>query len=117
MLFVSVGIPPYTTLSTPAQALALLWCASGPIVYVLGRIDHAQSKKDRAQSKEYRAQSKKDRAQSKENRAVGFSLSDLGLIWYGLIEVLGAAVAVSSGGSEGGVLVKAVGVQLVVLIY
>ena len=38
-------------------------------------------------------------------------------MWYGLVEVTGAAVAVGGGGgsSGGDVLVKAVGVQLVVL--
>ena len=67
------------------------------MAYALGRID--------AQSNQVQS----------NDRAAGLSLADLGLVGYGLIEVMGAAVAVSSGESGGDTLVKAVGVQLVVL--
>ena len=105
VLFASAGIPPYTSLSPPAQAFALLWCATGPLAYTLNRID-AQSN-DRAHS--IQAQS--------NDRGAGLSLSDLGLVVYGLVEVAGAALAMngSGGSSEGDVLMKALGVQGVVL--
>ena len=99
VLFASAGIPPYTSLSSSAQAFALLWCASGPLAYTLNRIDSQSN--DRAQSI------------SQSNDRAGVCLSDLGLVLYGLIEVAGAALAVNASGGD--VLMKAVGVQGVVL--
>ena len=103
-LFASAGIPPYASLSSSAQAFALLWCASGPLAYALNRIDtqsHDRALQSTAQS---------------NDRAAGLSLSDLGLVYYGLVEVLGAALAVIGGDSGEDVLMMAVGVQLVVLM-
>ena len=37
-LLVLAGAPPFAELPPPAQALAALWCASGPIAWVASRV-------------------------------------------------------------------------------
>lgn len=59
-LFAAAGAPPFQVLPLPAQALAVLWCATGPLAYVSSRR--------------------------------GGRVADAGLVAYGVVEVVGAAL-------------------------
>ena len=59
-LFAAAGAPPFQALPPPAQALAIVWCATGPLAYVTSRR--------------------------------GGRVADAGLVAYGVVEVLGAAL-------------------------
>jgi len=60
-LLTAAGAPPFRELSPPAQALAVIWCAAGPLAYLTSRR--------------------------------GGRAADAGLVAYGVVEVLGAALA------------------------
>ena len=87
VLFTSVGIPAFEDLTIEGQALAVLWCAVGPLAYFLSR-----------------------KAPSTSSSQKRWWQADLGLVAYGLVEVLGAFLSANQGA-----LTNAVGVQVVVL--
>ena len=78
------GAPVFADLPVPGQALAVVWCAAGPVAYLCAK--------------------------------VGGSTADAGLVTYGAVEVLCAALAGASGGGEAqlAALPNAVAVQVVV---
>ena len=59
-LLTAAGAPPFQDLPPPAQALAVIWCAAGPLAYLTSRR--------------------------------GGRAADAGLVAYGVVEVLGAAL-------------------------
>ena len=62
VLFASVGLPPFADLPAEGRAFAALWCAVGPLSYLLSRADGSSSAR----------------------------LGDLSMFAYGFVEVLGA---------------------------
>ena len=82
-LLTAAGAPPFRELPPPAQALAVIWCAAGPLAYLTSRR--------------------------------GGRAADAGLVAYGLVEVLGAAlVSTNVDAAELAALPNAVAVQGVV---
>ena len=90
-LFQKLGIPPFQNLPWEGKALALLWCAAGPLAFALSRLGTGCNRE-------------------KVPELLGKNLlADGGLILYGLVEVLGA---VRSGNSDA--CANALGIQVIV---
>ena len=82
-LLTAAGAPPFQDLPPPAQALAVIWCAAGPLAYLTSRR--------------------------------GGRAADAGLVAYGVVEVLGAAlVSANVDAAELAALPNALAVQGVV---
>ena len=82
-LLTAAGAPPFRELSPPAQALAVIWCAAGPLAYLTSRR--------------------------------GGRAADAGLVAYGVVEVLGAAlISANVDAAELAALPNALAVQGVV---
>ena len=82
-LLTAAGAPPFQDLPPPAQALAVIWCAAGPLAYLTSRR--------------------------------GGRAADAGLVAYGVVEVLGAAlISANVDAAELAALPNAVAVQGVV---
>ena len=88
VLFTSFDIPAFEDLTIEGQALAILWCAVGPLAYFLSQTTPSTT----SSSQQWWWQ------------------ADLGLVAYGLVEVLGAFLSANQGA-----LTNAIGVQVVVL--
>ncbi len=96
-LFTSViGIPSFEDLDLAGQVYALIWCATGPVAYYLSTSTTAPSR-------------------VLGDAAIALSKADVGLILYGIVEMLGAIFSSGMTGASPDVLSNAGGVQAVVL--
>lgn len=96
-LFTSViGLPPFEDLDIAGQVYSLVWCAAGPIAYFLSTSIATSS-------------------QASSDTEIALNKADMGLIFYGTIEILGAIFSSGIDGASPDVLSNAVGVQAVVL--
>jgi len=96
-LFTSViGIPSFEYLDLTGQVYALVWCAAGPIAYFLST-------------------STATSPQASSDTESALNKADMGLILYGIVEILGAIFSSGISGASPDVLSNAVGVQAVVL--
>jgi hypothetical protein len=84
-LFASAGIPAFADLPFPGQVYAAVWCAVGPLAFWLSR----QTEKKEAATQSYR-------------------LADVGLVVYGMVEVLGAFLAGTNEAFGNAVVVQAI---------
>jgi len=96
-LFTTVaGIPSFENLDLIGQLYALVWCAAGPIAYYLSAT--AASATD-----------------ATDGSILTFSKADVGLVFYGIVELLGAVFGSGFNGSAPDVVSNAAGVQAIVL--
>jgi len=108
-LLTSFHIPAFSNLPIEGQALACLWCATGPLAYLLSRpIPVVVPPSPTATKATKKAL---PNAPTKDLPNQSWSKADLGLALYGLVEVVGALV---SGNPE--VTMNALGVQVIVLV-
>lgn len=98
-LFTTVaGIPSFENLDLAGQLYALVWCASGPIAYFLSATTAA---------------SPADVTDGPTSIAV--NKADIGIILYGIVEVLGAVLSSGFTGAATDIVSNAGGVQAIVL--
>ena len=98
-LFTTVaGIPSFENLDLAGKLYALVWCASGPIAYFLSVIT-AASPADAT-----------DRAST-----IAVNKADIGIVFYGIVEVLGAVLSSGFTGAAPDIVSNAGGVQAIVL--
>eukprot|EP00536_Pseudo-nitzschia_multiseries_P008464 jgi/Psemu1/287810/fgenesh1_pg.215_\ len=100
VLFTTViGIPSFENLSLLGQLYSLLWCAAGPMAYVLSAaVDRAS-----APTTDY-----------SELRILG-NPADIGIVLYGIVELFGALLSSGIDGASSDVVTNAAGVQAIVL--
>ena len=91
-----IGIPSFEDLDFAGQAYALVWCAAGPFAYYLSTTT-AQS------------------YQGSGDAANTLNRADLGIVLYGIVELLGAAFSSGITGASPDVVSNAGGVQVIVL--
>jgi len=91
-----VGIPSFENLELVGQLYALVWCAAGPIAYYLSA--NAASSAD-----------------ATDGSAIAFNKADIGIVLYGIVELLGAGLSSGFNGAAPDVVSNAVGVQAIVL--
>ena len=115
-LFISAGVSPFENLSFNGQIYAILWCIMGPISYGLSKI--STSINNNAINN-----NNNDDSNSISKIPITINLADIGLILYGIVEVVGAALISSStsttttiSSSSSDVLYNACIVQFIVFV-
>ena len=88
-LFISAGVSPFENLSFNGQIYAIVWCIMGPISYGLSKI--STSINNNAINN-----NNNDDSNSISKIPITINLADIGLILYGIVEVVGAALISSS---------------------
>jgi hypothetical protein len=97
-LFTTVaGIPSFENLDLVGQLYALVWCASGPIAYFLSTTAAASP------------------ADATDGATIAVNKADIGLVLYGIIELLGAVLSSGFTGAAPDIVSNAGGVQAIVL--
>ena len=91
-----IGIPSFQNLDLFGQLYAILWCAAGPIAYFLSVF--------KPSSPEVRSGDK-----------IVFNRADIGLVFYGIVEVVGAALSSSFAEAAPNVVLNASSVQAIVI--
>lgn len=92
-----VGIPSFENLDLVGQLYALVWCAVGPIAYYLSSTTASSS------------------IDANGNPVFALNRADIGLVLYGIVELLGAVLSSGFTGAAPDVVSNAAGVQAVVL--
>lgn len=93
-----IGIPSFENLDFAGQTYALLWCAVGPIAYSFSATTASSSS-----------------FQGSGDDAIALNRADLGIVLYGIVELLGAIFSSAITGASPDVVSNAVGVQAIVL--
>jgi len=100
VLFTTViGIPPVENLNPFGQWYSLLWCASGPLAYFLSIAANRDSATASVHPK----------------RRLPANPADIGLVLYGIVELVGAVLSSGIDGASSEVVTNAAGVQAIVL--
>jgi len=98
-----IGIPSFENLDKPfGQPYALLWCASGPLAYVLSTTSTSASAAN-------------GDGDDDDDDNAPFNKADIGLVVYGIIEVVGALLCSGIDGAASDVVINSVGVEGIVL--
>lgn len=84
-LFTQFGIPPIGDLEFQGRTLAWVWCAMGPLCFLLSRVSAPPAEMD---------------------RSVAFTPAETGLILYGLVEVFGSFASGVPSALQNAVLVQ-----------
>ena len=92
-----VGIPPFENLGLVGQLYSLLWCAAGPIAYYLSIATDSSADTTDGSTIKF------------------FNKADVGLVFYGIVELLGAVFSSGFSGASPDVVSNATGVQAIVL--